>query len=202
MFAKLVVVVLTIGACACTLLSLRQARLQAAHELTRAQLRVRECDDRLWAMRADIARRVMPDQVRHMANALGSFRPMLPLPGDAQRRSDYARLNSPPDQPRTIQQGTPAANPGVELRTVSDSRRARPAATTKPAVAKAPAGPDAKPKAATKPPAKPEAKPDVKPDAKADVKSDRKASASADPKRAKPKTERKQAIADRPERAP
>ncbi|MCC6676893.1 MAG: hypothetical protein IT436_07100 [Phycisphaerales bacterium] len=195
MFAKLVVVVLTIGACACTLLSLRQARLQAAHELTRAQLRVRECDDRLWAMRADIARRVMPDQVRHMANALGSFRPMLPLPGDAERRSEYARLHMSPADPVPLPQTRPAANPGVELRTVSDNRRAGPAApikpgvTPKPAIAKAPAkmtGPDAKPKAG----AKPDSKPDKKPDA------------AADAKRAKPRPDRKQATADRPERAP
>lgn len=117
MFAKLVVVVLTIGVCACTLLSLRQARLQAAHELTRAQLRVRESDDRLWAMRADIARRVVPDQVQQMASALGRFRPMLPLPQDFERRAAYARLAEPRVSPVPPE---PARAARAEVRTVSN----------------------------------------------------------------------------------
>lgn len=121
MFAKLVVVVLTIGSCACTLLSLRQARLQAAHELTRAQLRVREADDRLWAARAEIARRVMPDQIRQMATALGSFRPMLPLPGDVERRSEYARLAPPVIDGEVAPGPHPQAVPAV--RTVSNRDR-------------------------------------------------------------------------------
>lgn len=136
MFAKLVVVIVTIGACACTLLSLRQLRLQTAHELTRAQLRVRECDDHLWALRAEIGRRVMPDRVRQMADALGSFRPMLPLPGDAQHREDYADATASERLPITRR-----AADRPEVLPVSHVSFADKPAGTKPGAGKPPARP-------------------------------------------------------------
>lgn len=204
MFAKLAVVVLTIGVCACTLLSLRQARLQAAHELTRAQLRVRECDDRLWAMRAEIARRVMPDQVHQMADALGSFRPMLPLPTDFERRSAYASLELAPSPLKVESKARSMPGSGAEIRTVSHPTRTperkelveKPAPSStkklvKPEVKTVAASkPVSSSKTSTKAAAKPEAKVEAKPDVKAEA------------KRNKPAGDRKQAIADRPERRP
>lgn len=169
MFPKLVVVVLTIGACACTLLSIRQARLQAAHELARAQLRVHEADDHLWAVRAEIGRRVVPAHVRQMAEALGSFRPMLPLPGDVDRRSMYAQGSQPhadPEQPVKLDQ-KPKPSPQAEVRTVSQTQ-------TK-----------SKPKTDAKPDPKSESKPDTK---KSVAKTDSK---SADSKSADSKSKAK-----------
>lgn len=177
MFAKLVVVILTIGACACTLLSMRQARLQAAHELARAQLRVRACDERLWALRADIGRRVMPDQVRQMADALGNFRPMLPLPSDLMRQPFYAVASADAwkeldEQPEPADEPTPA----VQIRTASlpttQAPLPRPGSTpaqtptrasSKSAAASgvntASKAPAAKPKSPAKPDAKPAGRP-------------------------------------------
>lgn len=76
MVAKLAVVILSLGICGCTLLALRQARLQAASELVRVQLRVRAQDEKLWQLRTEIGRLVTPERVREMASSLGPMRPV------------------------------------------------------------------------------------------------------------------------------
>lgn len=81
MFAKLVAVILGIGVIGCGLLALRQQRLEAASELARVQVRIRDQDERLWRLRSDIARRTTPEHVREMAAAIGPLRPLVhPLP--------------------------------------------------------------------------------------------------------------------------
>ncbi len=82
MFAKAVVLVLALGGCGCTLLSMRQARLQAASELVRIQLNIRQQDEHLWKLRTRIAAAVTPDHVRSMAANIGPLRPLCPaMPG-------------------------------------------------------------------------------------------------------------------------
>lgn len=82
MFAKLAAVIVAVGVCACTLLAMRQARLQAAHDLAEARLRVRAIDERVALRRAEIGRLVSPDEVRRMAEELGAefggMEPILP----------------------------------------------------------------------------------------------------------------------------
>lgn len=68
MFFKLLAIIVAIGLTACGLLSMRQARLQAAHELADAQLRIWRHDERLLRLHADIARLVAPDRVRSMVS--------------------------------------------------------------------------------------------------------------------------------------
>ncbi|HRQ74045.1 MAG TPA: hypothetical protein PLU35_13545, partial [Phycisphaerales bacterium] len=74
MFAKLAGVIVAVGVCACTLL--------AAHDLAEARLRVRAIDERVALRRAEIGRLVSPEQVRRMAEELGTdvggFEPILP----------------------------------------------------------------------------------------------------------------------------
>lgn len=74
MFAKIAFVTLSIGVCACTLLALRQSRLQAANELAEARLRVRAIDERVSLVRAEIARAVTPSEVERMADESGDLR--------------------------------------------------------------------------------------------------------------------------------
>lgn len=83
MFAKIAVVILALGICACSLLALRQARLQAANELAGARLRVRGIDERVSIVRAVIAGSVTPEQVEEMTRQVAM--PMVPL---AQQRND------------------------------------------------------------------------------------------------------------------
>ncbi len=84
MRAKLILLVLATGLTAAALLVVRQERLQAVYEMTRALDRAAENDRRLWTLRIEIARRITPNQVRRMAESLGPLRPIpleLRLPG-------------------------------------------------------------------------------------------------------------------------
>lgn len=89
MLIKCGMLVLTIGATACGLLTLRQARLQAASELAQSQIRIGKSDERLWALRSQIAAQVTPSNVERMAQSMGPLRPIiappavLPQPGES-----------------------------------------------------------------------------------------------------------------------
>jgi hypothetical protein len=76
-FAKLVVLVLSLVLGACALLAARQMRTQAAHELAAARLRILECDAKLWKLRAGIAARVTPDQIETLAARIGQMQPLI-----------------------------------------------------------------------------------------------------------------------------
>jgi hypothetical protein len=58
MWGRLCVVVVAIGLTACGLLHLRQARLQAAHELAAAHERVRLLEENTLRLRADLVGRI------------------------------------------------------------------------------------------------------------------------------------------------
>ena len=79
MFAKIVVVILSLGLCAAALLSLRQMRTQAAHELAEARLRVLQRDNELWRLRAQIAEHVTPERIQELA---AKIHPLKPVGGD------------------------------------------------------------------------------------------------------------------------
>lgn len=80
MFAKIAAVIVALGVCACTLLALRQARLQAANELAEARLRVRAIDERVSLVRAGIAASVIPSEVEQMTEAAEDVvGPLVPL---------------------------------------------------------------------------------------------------------------------------
>ena len=66
MLAKLATIIVAIGLTACGLLAMRQARLQAAHELAQAQLRIARVDERLLALHALIADEITPGRVRKL----------------------------------------------------------------------------------------------------------------------------------------
>jgi len=69
-FAKLVALILALGACGGGTLAMRQSRLQAAHELTETRLRLREHEERLLRLRAEIAARTTPPAVGEMLASL------------------------------------------------------------------------------------------------------------------------------------
>lgn len=74
---KLGLVVLSLGVCALSMLVLRQARLQAAHEVTQTQLRIQRADEKLWKMRADIAGLSNPVRIRQLAGNLGPMHALI-----------------------------------------------------------------------------------------------------------------------------
>lgn len=84
MFAKVAVVIVALGISACSLLALRQARLQAANELAEARLRVRAIDERVSLTRTAIAELVTPEQVETMTE--WAEEPLVPLAERARAR--------------------------------------------------------------------------------------------------------------------
>jgi hypothetical protein len=75
-FAKVAVLIVCIGLCACALLAARQMRTQAAHELAEARLRLMQRDNELWRLRARIASKVTPEHVQMLATRLNSLKPI------------------------------------------------------------------------------------------------------------------------------
>jgi hypothetical protein len=67
MFAKLCVVIIAIGATGCTLLALRQQRLDTVHDMTMAQRRIIQHDKDLARLRVDIATNLEPQRIEAIA---------------------------------------------------------------------------------------------------------------------------------------
>ncbi len=93
-FWKLSAVVVCLGGCACGLLAMRQARLQAAHELAEARLRVLEHDERLLLLRAEIGRRISPEGLESVLASLDRD-----VPGFRSRLEDRWLLGERPALP-------------------------------------------------------------------------------------------------------
>ena len=64
MFWKIVALVIGIGVLACGVLVQRQQRYELARDISRAHWRMVEQERSLWSMRAEIARRTRPAEVR------------------------------------------------------------------------------------------------------------------------------------------
>lgn len=75
-FAKVGVLIAAGGVIACALLAIRQQRLQAFHESAASQLRLRQHEEVVFKLRAEIAERIQPTEVRRMAGAMGPLRPV------------------------------------------------------------------------------------------------------------------------------
>lgn len=74
----MVVLIISLGGCAAVLLAARQARVQAAHDLAEARLRIVQRDNELWRLRARIAALVTPQHVQRIAAALTPLKPIAP----------------------------------------------------------------------------------------------------------------------------
>lgn len=75
--AKLVVGIVSCGACGASLLALRQGQFDAAHELASSRLAVRAIDEELSRVRAEIAGLVHPAMVAGMIESLGKLEPAI-----------------------------------------------------------------------------------------------------------------------------
>lgn len=102
-FWKVMMLILSIGACGCTLLSLRQQRLDAVHEMAATQRAIVKADRDLLSLRIKIAQAVSIGRVDQLATALG---PMGPIGVDAKGGLP----------------GLPNVGPGANLPQVADGR--------------------------------------------------------------------------------
>ena len=71
LFAKLAVILAATGALGLGLLSLRQQRYEVSNRISKAHNRIVEQERTQWRMRAEVARRVDPADIRGYAERLG-----------------------------------------------------------------------------------------------------------------------------------
>jgi hypothetical protein len=76
--AKLAVMVGATALTAAWLLSVRQQRIMAAHDLIQAHRRTVQNEQALWRLRTDIANLLTPDRIEQIAGASGTMRPITP----------------------------------------------------------------------------------------------------------------------------
>lgn len=76
MFPKVVALILCLALVACAMLALRQQRIQAAHELAKAQARLAELDRNVLRLRLQIASRLTPDRIEQQGAKLGRLMPL------------------------------------------------------------------------------------------------------------------------------
>ncbi len=71
LFAKLLVIVVALGATALGLLALRQQRYEVSNEISRTHNRIVEQERAQWRMRAQVAARSTPADIRKAADRQG-----------------------------------------------------------------------------------------------------------------------------------
>ena len=75
MFIKLVVLILVCGGSGVGLLSVRQSRLQAAHEMAEARQRIQRLDEQTGEVRMQIARLCTPERVSALVDSRDESKP-------------------------------------------------------------------------------------------------------------------------------
>lgn len=76
MLAKVFLLILSIGVCACTLLMLRQQRLQVVSDMAQVHRRIADNDKALLELRTQIARASSPARIESLASRLGPMQPI------------------------------------------------------------------------------------------------------------------------------
>ncbi len=116
MLAKLCVLILSLGVAAATLLHLRQARLQAVHELTKAQLRMHDRDRDLYLIRTRIAERITPERVEQIAQQYGPLKTLgvdkAPTEADFLTPSPTGPALTDPKKPKVVKPRPAGARAG------------------------------------------------------------------------------------------
>ncbi len=149
MLAKIVFLIVGMACIACSVLAIRQSRLQTASEIVQAQVRINAMDERLAALRIAVAERVAPEQVRAMASGMTDLVPLAQAAGDVAREErerelakaqgldqvqplppsqDPGSLHNPDGTPRVQPQATKPTNKPANKPTT----KTKPKTTTKP----------------------------------------------------------------------
>ena len=134
-FAKLLVIMVAVGAMGLALLSLRQQRYEVSNEISRAHNRIVEQERGQWRLRANIAGRSDPADIRSYAERLKLD--LAPIQESAQESADAS--------------SSTLATPATDALGGKSSAKTESAADA-PKKADAPKGPAAKKRASTKKP--------------------------------------------------
>jgi len=87
MFAKLLFIIVIVGATSCALLVIRQQRIDTVHDMSVIHERLLRHERTLWELRSEIAKRCRPSQVRLAMNHLGGN--WSPIPAAPPDQSPY-----------------------------------------------------------------------------------------------------------------
>lgn len=91
MFAKMLLIILSAGAIASSLLVLRQQKVETIHEISQAYHRQRQYQRTLWQLQAEIARRCRPEALRDMLlQQQADWKPIPAFPSTLDPPSDEA----------------------------------------------------------------------------------------------------------------
>lgn len=124
MFAKLTLFILALGAVACGLLTLRQQRLDAVHDMAVLHGRIAQLDRDLLVVRVQIARAISPGKVEQLAAKLG---PVVPMGVD--RPTEPVIVTAPPSLPvravGPVRAAGPRSNPPAGDGLTLDNRSPR-----------------------------------------------------------------------------
>lgn len=123
MFAKLVVLILVFGASGVGVLSVRQSRLQAVHDMAESRHRIRQLQEQAGEIRTMIARSSTPQRVHQMLKDRGYYTPASQAP--AQLNAVRQVLEEAPETPAPVASSHQDADlpPGSVVMTLDDGTR-------------------------------------------------------------------------------
>lgn len=107
MFAKLVVLILVFGASGVGLLSVRQSRLQAVHEMAESRHRIRRLQEQGTEIRTMIVRSCTPQRVIALLKDRGLYTPASSAPAKLQMVKQVIEQAYPDPVPQVV--STPQA---------------------------------------------------------------------------------------------
>lgn len=102
MFAKLVVIIVALGAIACALLVQRQQRIDMAAEMSRTHMRIQQHERAIWRLRTDIAFATRPERIRQAIAKLDVEWESIPGRLDQRRWQDEFRYAEAPPAPAPV----------------------------------------------------------------------------------------------------
>lgn len=95
MFSKLLLIVCAIGMIACSLLVIRQQRIETANEIASVHNRLLEQEQLLWSVHGAIAAKCQPTQIRKSLDSMDSS--WKPLPSKPRKMQEDISAQLSPD---------------------------------------------------------------------------------------------------------
>ena len=125
MFIKFVALIMVFGATGIGVLSVRQSRLQAVHEMAESRQRTLESNEHAGEIRSMIVRSCTPQRVHELMNAQGDFVPSTSTPAQVEFvQRVIERASEPEPVPTMHHQGIELDNSGGTLLfTLNDGTR-------------------------------------------------------------------------------
>lgn len=123
MFAKLVVLILISGASGVGMLSVRQSRLQAVHEMAESRHRIRSLQEQGTEIRTMIVRSCTPQRVNELLKDRGYYTPASSAPAKLQMVQQVVEQAHPDPAPQIVTEPEPEYTDDTVIWTLEDGTR-------------------------------------------------------------------------------